>query len=198
MPLIAERWVVDGFLMHASDSGSPSGCSNGDTLRHYRLAFQTVEVSARYPASVHDLCPPMTLQGGIARCDMPVKSGPTSLLPSSHLYRSGRAAWRRVDFRDHFEAHLPRCRRPRVMRCSYMRRCCMPLGPTTASTFLAASTCCRCRRPSVARWLASIGGRSAGRYMRTWPVSGRTERWGRGPGHGAGRGGRRQRLSHQP
>jgi len=47
----------------------------------------------------------MTLQGGIAHCDMSIESGPTKLLPFSQLYRPGYAAWRRDDFRAHFETH---------------------------------------------------------------------------------------------
>jgi ectoine hydroxylase-related dioxygenase (phytanoyl-CoA dioxygenase family) len=71
--------------------------------RDYHLGFQTAEISAAYPAHVHDLSPVLTLQGAVAHCDMPIESGPTKLLPFSQAYRSGYAAWRRTDFRALFE-----------------------------------------------------------------------------------------------
>jgi ectoine hydroxylase-related dioxygenase (phytanoyl-CoA dioxygenase family) len=75
--------------------------------RDYHLGFQTAEISATYPAHVHDLSPLMTLQGGIAHVDISIESGPTKLLPFSQSYRPGYAAWRRDDFRTHFEeAHV--------------------------------------------------------------------------------------------
>ena len=72
--------------------------------RDYHLGFQSAEISATYPAHVHDLSPVLTLQGAIAHCDMPVEAGPTKLLPFSQAYRAGYAAWRRDDFRALFEA----------------------------------------------------------------------------------------------
>ncbi len=71
--------------------------------RDYHLGFQTAEISAEYPAHVHDLSPALTLQGAIAHLDMPVESGPTKLLPFSQRYRAGYSAWRRDDFRALFE-----------------------------------------------------------------------------------------------
>ena len=71
--------------------------------RDYHLGFQTAEVSASYPAHVHDVSPILTLQGAVAHCDMPLESGPTKLLPFSQAYRPGYAAWRRDDFRALFE-----------------------------------------------------------------------------------------------
>ena len=72
--------------------------------RDYHLGFQTADVAAQFPAHVHELSPLMTLQGGLAHCDMPLDSGPTKFLPFSQLYKPGYAAWRRPDFRAHFEA----------------------------------------------------------------------------------------------
>lgn len=73
--------------------------------RDYHLGFQSTELSALYPAHVHQLSPVLTLQGGVAHTDMPVESGPTKLLPGSQRYASGYMAWRRDDFREYFEAH---------------------------------------------------------------------------------------------
>jgi len=71
--------------------------------RDYHLGFQTAEISASYPAHVHELSPVLTLQGAIAHCDMPIESGATKLLPFSQQYRPGYSAWRRDDFRASFE-----------------------------------------------------------------------------------------------
>ena len=71
--------------------------------RDYHLGFQSSDVSAAYPAHVHDISPVLTLQGAVAHGDMPLESGPTKLLPFSQTYRAGYAAWRREDFRALFE-----------------------------------------------------------------------------------------------
>jgi ectoine hydroxylase-related dioxygenase (phytanoyl-CoA dioxygenase family) len=100
-----EAWLGPNYQMTAQVNLVHPGGKAQQAHRDYHLGFQTAEVSATYPAHVHDLSPLMTLQGGIAHCDMPLESGPTKLLPFSQLYRPGYAAWRREDFRAHFEAH---------------------------------------------------------------------------------------------
>jgi ectoine hydroxylase-related dioxygenase (phytanoyl-CoA dioxygenase family) len=100
-----EAWLGPNYQMTAQINLVHPGGKAQQAHRDYHLGFQTAEISATYPAHVHDLSPLMTLQGGIAHCDMPVAAGPTKLLPFSQLYRPGYAAWRRADFRDHFEAN---------------------------------------------------------------------------------------------
>ncbi len=100
-----EAWLGPNYQMTAQINLVHPGGQAQQAHRDYHLGFQTAEVSATYPAHVHDLSPLMTLQGGIAHCDMPVEAGPTKLLPFSQLYRPGYAAWRRADFRAHFDAH---------------------------------------------------------------------------------------------
>lgn len=100
-----EAWLGPNYQMTAQINLVHPGGQAQQSHRDYHLGFQTADVSAAYPAHVHDLSPLMTLQGGIAHCDMPVASGPTKLLPFSQLYRPGYAAWRRADFRAHFEAN---------------------------------------------------------------------------------------------
>jgi ectoine hydroxylase-related dioxygenase (phytanoyl-CoA dioxygenase family) len=101
-----EAWLGPNYQMTAQINLVHPGGKAQQAHRDYHLGFQTAEVSATYPAHVHDLSPLMTLQGGIAHCDMPVESGPTKLLPFSQLYRPGYAAWRREDFRAHFEENF--------------------------------------------------------------------------------------------
>lgn len=100
-----EAWLGPNYQMTAQINLVHPGGQAQQAHRDYHLGFQSAEISARYPAHVHELSPLMTLQGGIAHCDMPLASGPTKLLPFSQLYRPGYAAWRRADFRAHFEAH---------------------------------------------------------------------------------------------
>jgi ectoine hydroxylase-related dioxygenase (phytanoyl-CoA dioxygenase family) len=100
-----EAWLGPNYQMTAQVNLVHPGGQAQQAHRDYHLGFQTAEVSADYPAHVHDLSPLMTLQGGIAHCDMPLDSGPTKLLPFSQLYRPGYAAWRKAEFRDFFETH---------------------------------------------------------------------------------------------
>jgi ectoine hydroxylase-related dioxygenase (phytanoyl-CoA dioxygenase family) len=102
---ICEAWLGPQYQMTAQINLVHPGGQAQQAHRDYHLGFQTADVCATYPAHVHDLSPLMTLQGGIAHCDMSIESGPTKLLPFSQLYRPGYAAWRRDDFRAHFETH---------------------------------------------------------------------------------------------
>ncbi|MEL7454884.1 MAG: phytanoyl-CoA dioxygenase family protein, partial [Pseudomonadota bacterium] len=100
---VSEAWLGPNYQMTAQVNLVHPGGAAQQAHRDYHLGFQTADISASYPAHVHDLSPVLTLQGAIAHCDMPVKSGPTKLLPFSQAYRPGYAAWRREDFRALFE-----------------------------------------------------------------------------------------------
>ena len=100
---VCEAWLGPNFQMTAQVNLVYPGGAAQQAHRDYHLGFQTADVSASYPAHVHDISPILTLQGAIAHCDMPVESGPTKLLPFSQAYRPGYAAWRRADFRALFE-----------------------------------------------------------------------------------------------
>ncbi|NDW52475.1 phytanoyl-CoA dioxygenase family protein [Aliiroseovarius sp. PrR006] len=101
----AESWLGPNYQMTAQVNLVHPGGQAQQAHRDYHLGFQTAEVSATYPAHVHELSPLMTLQGGVAHCDVPIEGGPTKLLPFSQLYKPGYAAWRREDFRAYFEEH---------------------------------------------------------------------------------------------
>ncbi|SMX38186.1 phytanoyl-CoA dioxygenase family protein [Maliponia aquimaris] len=102
---VCEAWLGPFYQVTAQVNLVRPGGQAQTAHRDYHLGFQTAEVAARFPAHAHDLSAVMTLQGAVAHCDMPVESGPTKLLPFSQLYRPGYMAYRRDDFRDHFEAH---------------------------------------------------------------------------------------------
>ncbi len=98
-----DAWLGPNWQMTAQVNLVRPGGAAQQAHRDYHLGFQTAELSALYPAHVHDLTPALTLQGAVAHTDMPIESGPTKLLPFSQLYRPGYVAWRRQDFRDFFE-----------------------------------------------------------------------------------------------
>lgn len=100
---VCEAWLGPNYQMTAQVNLVHPGGAAQQAHRDYHLGFQTADISADYPAHVHDLSPVLTLQGAVAHCDMPVESGPTKLLPFSQQYREGYAAWRRDDFRALFE-----------------------------------------------------------------------------------------------
>lgn len=100
---VCEAWLGPNYQMTAQVNLVHPGGAAQQAHRDYHLGFQSAEVSASYPAHVHDVSPILTLQGAVAHCDMPLESGPTKLLPFSQAYRPGYAAWRRDDFRAHFE-----------------------------------------------------------------------------------------------
>ncbi|MCT4610857.1 MAG: phytanoyl-CoA dioxygenase family protein [Pelagimonas sp.] len=100
---VCEAWLGPNYQMTAQVNLVHPGGAAQQAHRDYHLGFQTADVSASYPAHVHDVSPVLTLQGAVAHCDMPLESGPTKLLPFSQAYRPGYAAWRRDDFRALFE-----------------------------------------------------------------------------------------------
>jgi ectoine hydroxylase-related dioxygenase (phytanoyl-CoA dioxygenase family) len=100
---VCEAWLGPNYQMTAQVNLVHPGGAAQQAHRDYHLGFQTSDISATYPAHVHDLSPALTLQGAIAHCDMPVESGPTKLLPFSQAYRPGYVAWRRDDFGAVFE-----------------------------------------------------------------------------------------------
>lgn len=100
---VCQAWLGPNYQMTAQINLVHPGGAAQQAHRDYHLGFQTEDISARYPAHVHDLSPALTLQGAVAHCDMPIESGPTTLLPFSQSYRAGYVAWRRPDFRALFE-----------------------------------------------------------------------------------------------
>ena len=102
---VCEAWLGPNYQMTAQVNLVRPGGAAQLAHRDYHLGFQSAELSALYPAHVHQLSPVLTLQGAVAHTDMPVESGPTKLLPGSQRYASGYMAWRRDDFREYFESH---------------------------------------------------------------------------------------------
>jgi len=102
---VCEAWLGPFYQMTAQVNLVHPGGSAQEAHRDYHLGFQTADVAGRFPPHVHALSAVLTLQGAVAHCDMPIESGPTKLLPFSQRYLPGYMAYRRDDFRAHFEAH---------------------------------------------------------------------------------------------
>lgn len=103
----AEAWLGPNYQMTAQVNLVRPGGKAQSAHRDYHLGFQSAAQSARYPRHAHELTATLTLQGAIAHCDMPLKSGPTKLLPFSQLYGPGYLAFHDEAFRDYFEeAHI--------------------------------------------------------------------------------------------
>ena len=66
----AEAWLGPNYQMTAQVNLVHPGGQAQKAHRDYHLGFQSAEVSATYPAHVHDLSPLMTLQGGIAQSEV--------------------------------------------------------------------------------------------------------------------------------
>ncbi|GAB5447691.1 phytanoyl-CoA dioxygenase family protein [Gymnodinialimonas sp.] len=101
----SEAWLGPAFQMTAQVNVVRPGGQAQTAHRDYHLGFETAAGAAAFPAHVHHLSQAMTLQGGIAHCDMPVESGPTKLLPFSQLFGAGYMAYRRPEVAAFFEAH---------------------------------------------------------------------------------------------
>jgi len=98
-----EAWLGPHYQMTAQVNLVRPGGQAQTAHRDYHLGFQSPEQSMQFPTHMHQLSPVLTLQGGIAHCDMPVESGPTKLLPFSQKYLHGYLAYHQTAFKEYFE-----------------------------------------------------------------------------------------------
>lgn len=103
--LVSEAWLGPGFQMTAQVNRVNPGGAAQVPHRDYHLGFMDPSHAARFPAQAHRLSPFLTLQGGIAHCDMDAAMGPTMLLPHSQCFEEGYVAFGRPDFQEVFERH---------------------------------------------------------------------------------------------
>jgi len=103
--LASEAWLGPNSQMTAQVNRVNPGGAAQTAHRDYHLGFMSGDQMARYPAHIHAVSPVLTLQGGIAHCDMPVETGPTMLLPFSQQFFEGYLAFSRPEFQAHFAAH---------------------------------------------------------------------------------------------
>lgn len=103
---ISTAWLGPHYQVTSQVNVVNPGGAAQNVHRDYHLGFQSNDQAARYPAHVHQLSPVLTLQGAVAHTDMPVETGPTQYLPHSQKYLAGYLAWRRPEFREHFESNF--------------------------------------------------------------------------------------------
>ncbi|MFK8033321.1 MAG: phytanoyl-CoA dioxygenase family protein [Hyphomicrobiales bacterium] len=101
--LASEAWLGPNYRMTSQVNQVRPGGEAQQAHRDYHLGFMPGDSAAKYPPHIHDLSAALTLQGGIAHCDMSLESGPTKLLPFSQKYRAGYVAYTRPDFQQEFE-----------------------------------------------------------------------------------------------
>ena len=103
--LAAEAWLGPGYQLTAQVNRVNPGGAAQTAHRDYHLGFMTLEDAVSFPAQCHALSPLLTLQGGIAHCDMPIESGPTMLLPYSQAFFEGYVAFHNDAYQEVFRDH---------------------------------------------------------------------------------------------
>ncbi|WP_439123328.1 phytanoyl-CoA dioxygenase family protein [Marivita sp.] len=98
-----EAWLGPNYQMTAQVNQVRPGGKAQSAHRDYHLGFMTQDQAACYPIHAHQVTATLTLQGGIAHCEMPLESGPTKLLPFSQLYGPGYLGFHEDDHRAYFE-----------------------------------------------------------------------------------------------
>lgn len=101
--LASEAWLGPNYRMTSQVNQVRPGGAAQQAHRDYHLGFMPGDSAGQYPPHIHNLSAALTLQGGIAHCDMPIESGPTKLLPYSQQFGPGYVAYTRPDFQEEFE-----------------------------------------------------------------------------------------------
>lgn len=102
---ISEAWLGPAYQVTAQVNVVRPGGKPQSPHRDFHLGFQSNEACARFPRSMQIASQFLTLQGGVAHSDMPLESGPTRVLPFSHLLPEGYLAWRDPEVKAFFDEH---------------------------------------------------------------------------------------------
>ncbi len=102
LSLASQAWLGPNFQLTSQVNIVPPGGEAQQPHRDYHLGFQNDDEVLRYPVHVHTMSPFLTLQGAIAHTDMPVKSGPTKILPFSQRYDLGYLLYKEESFKKLF------------------------------------------------------------------------------------------------
>ena len=105
LAVVCQAWLGPRYQVTSQVNVVNPGGTQQVPHRDYHLGFVPDEHLAQYPAHLHRTSPVLTLQGAVAHCDMPVKSGPTMLLPHSQRFAGGYIAFNRPEFVDFFAEH---------------------------------------------------------------------------------------------
>ena len=105
LALMCDAWLGPAYRITAQVNVVKPGGKAQVSHRDYHLGFQATERSARFPKAMHVASQLLTLQAGIAHCDMPLETGPTRFLPFSQIFEEGFMAYRLDEFQRYFEVH---------------------------------------------------------------------------------------------
>ncbi|TGD90613.1 phytanoyl-CoA dioxygenase [Mycolicibacterium sp. CH28] len=105
LALVCQAWLGPRYQVTSQVNVVNPGAAGQVPHRDYHLGFVAPDQLTDYPAHVHRLSATLTLQGAVAHTDMPLESGPTMLLPYSHLFEGGYVAFHRPEFVDYFSTH---------------------------------------------------------------------------------------------
>jgi ectoine hydroxylase-related dioxygenase (phytanoyl-CoA dioxygenase family) len=103
LALVCSAWLGPAYRITAQVNVVKPGGTAQVSHRDYHLGFQNAEQCALYPRAIQIASQLLTLQGGVAHCDMPLESGPTRFLPFSQMFEEGFIAYRQSEFQQHFE-----------------------------------------------------------------------------------------------
>ena len=98
LDVICCAWLGTGYQITSQINGIKPGGKAQNMHRDYHLGFQSNKKVESFPLHMQLNSQYLTLQGAIAHINMPIKSGPTQLLPHSQKYDLGYMAWRNPDF----------------------------------------------------------------------------------------------------
>jgi len=103
LALVSQAWLGANYQVSSQvNIIYPEGKAQAPH-RDYHLGFQENSEVLAYPLHTQIMSRLLTLQGGVAHVDIPVKSGPTKFLPFSQQYTKGYLAWREKNFKEYFE-----------------------------------------------------------------------------------------------
>lgn len=102
LPLISSAWLGPHHRLTAQVNIVKPGAKAQISHRDYHIGFQDNESCAKFPKALQVASQFLTLQGAVAHSDMPLKSGPTRLLPFSQKFEEGYMAYRIPEFQNYF------------------------------------------------------------------------------------------------
>ena len=103
LSLVAKAWLGSNYQVTSQvNIIYPKGKAQAPH-RDYHLGFQENAEVLSYPLHTQIMSRLLTLQGGVAHVDIPIKSGPTKFFPFSQQYKHGYLAWREEKFKSYFE-----------------------------------------------------------------------------------------------
>jgi ectoine hydroxylase-related dioxygenase (phytanoyl-CoA dioxygenase family) len=106
LAMVCQAWLGPRYQVTSQVNVVNPGGAPQVPHRDYHLGFVDVDQLASYPAHMHRMSAALTLQGAVAHCDMPLKSGPTMLLPHSQKFLGGYIAFYQQEFIDFFATHM--------------------------------------------------------------------------------------------